>query len=65
MSKYKLKAGAPEKGLVSYRTPKKGGMRSIDLEHATQEQLAELASIGHPFVIIDKKAPAAKKEAKP
>ena len=53
MSKFKLKDSKDNinaKGVVNYRTKVGGSMRKVVLGDATQQQLADLYSIGHPFV---------------
>jgi hypothetical protein len=55
MSKFKIKPGVSGKARIAYRAPGKLGMTQIILENATQEQLKDLALIGHPFVTVEKK----------
>lgn len=53
MSKFKLKDKVDPKGVVTYRVSKDGqskGFRKVVLGDADQKQLADLHSIGHPFV---------------
>lgn len=57
MSKFKLKDKADPKGVVTYRVDGKDepkGFRKAVLGDATQKQLADLHSIGHPHVVEDK-----------
>ena len=54
MPKYKLKSGVSKETVVSYRTPKKGGMVTVLLGKASQDQLNDLGSIGHPFVTAER-----------
>ncbi len=52
--KFKLKDKTDPKGIVSYRLSGKDeskGFRKVVLGDATQKQLADLHSIGHPFVV--------------
>jgi len=55
MSKFKIKDGISGKAKVTYRAPGRNGMVQVILENATQQQLKDLAAIGHPFVIADEK----------
>lgn len=55
MSKFKIKEGISGKAKIAYRAPGKIGMIQVILEKATQEQLKDLAAIGHPFVVADEK----------
>ena len=57
--KFKLKEKVDPKGVVTYKVsgdkePK--GFRKVVLGDANQKQLADLHSIGHPFVVEDKAA---------
>lgn len=58
MSKFKLKDDKHAKGVVTYRVSGKDeskGFRKVVLGDANQKQLADLHSIGHPFVVEDKR----------
>lgn len=48
--KYKLKDEVDPKGRVAYRTKVGAGMTKVVLGDASQKQLGDLHSIGHPFV---------------
>ena len=53
MPKFTLKDKVDPKGVVTYRLSGKDeskGFRKVTLGDATQKQLADLHSIGHPFV---------------
>ncbi len=53
MTKYKIKESKDNKnakGVVSYRTKVGANMKKVVLGEANQAQLADLHSIGHPFV---------------
>ena len=55
--KFKLKDDKYAKGVVTYRIDGKDepkGFRKVVLGDANQKQLADLHSIGHPFVVEDK-----------